>query len=402
MLNRRRFLQAGAGVPIGLGDVTARAASARQPPPRIRRYVPLGDTGLRISDISFGSSRSDEPELVRHAFDRGVTYYDTAESYRSGHAERAIGEALAGVRDRVVIASKTKAWWSERWQSIMRALEGTLERLRTGYVDIYYNHAVNSVERLQNDEWSEFAERARKQGKIRFTGISGHGSNLVECLDYALDNDLADVFLVAFNFVQDPDFYARLRHTFHYVALQPELPKVLDRARRKGVGVIAMKTLVGARNNDMRPYERDGGTFAQAAFRWVLASGKADGLVISMTSRASIDEYVAASGDPELSANDLHLLELYAHLQAGRYCQHGCNVCEGSCPRGVDIAEVLRTRMYDVDYRDRALALADYAALGDAATPCLGCIDQVCYDACPNGLPIAAFTRDAALRLGRA
>ncbi|MDX1431321.1 MAG: hypothetical protein R3286_02615, partial [Gammaproteobacteria bacterium] len=67
MLKRRRFLQAGAGVPFGFAAVAAPAASARQTSPRIRRYVTLGDTGLRISDISFGSSRSDEPELVRHA-----------------------------------------------------------------------------------------------------------------------------------------------------------------------------------------------------------------------------------------------------------------------------------------------------------------------------------------------
>ena len=401
MLNRRRFLRLGAGVPLGLGGAHAFAAGRPAGAPRIRRYVTLGNTGLEISDISFGSSRSDDPDLVRRAFDLGVTHFDTAESYRSGHAERAIGEALRGVRDEVVIASKTKAWWSERWQSMMRALEGSLERLQTDYVDIYYNHAVNSVERLHNDEWREFTERARQQGKIRFRGVSGHGSRLVECLEYALEKDLADVFLVAFNFVQDPDFYDRLRHTFHFVALQPELPVVLEKARRRGVGVVAMKTLVGARNNDMRPYERDGGTFAQAAFRWVLASGKADGLVVSMTSKSSIDEYVAASGEPRMSTADLHLLELYASLQGARYCQHGCNVCEGSCPKGVDIAEVLRTRMYDVDYGDRKLALDDYAKLGDAAAPCLGCSNQVCYDVCPNTIPIAAFTRDAALRLAR-
>jgi len=57
-----------------------------------------------------------------------------------------------------------------------------------------------------------------------------------------------------------------------------------------------MKTLMGARLNDMRPYERGGATFAQAAFRWVLSNPRVDGLIVSMNSREAIDEYLGASG----------------------------------------------------------------------------------------------------------
>jgi predicted aldo/keto reductase-like oxidoreductase len=229
--------------------------------------------------------------------------------------------------------------------------------------------------------------------------MSGHGSHLVESLDYAIDHDLVDVVLVAFSFAQDPDFYAKVKHTLHFVALQEDLPRVLRKARERDVGVIAMKTLMGARLNDMRPYERGGGTFSQAAFRWALSQPFVDALAITMTSRELIDEYVGASGDPLLSSHDLHLLELYAHLQAGRYCWHGCGVCEASCPHGVEIAEVLRARMYDVDYRDRAVAATEYAGIGRNASACLRCAEQPCLGACPVGLPVACFTRDAAARL---
>ena len=92
----------------------------------------------------------------------------------------------------------------------MRALEGSLRRLRTDRIDVYFNHAVNDVARMQNPEWPEFIARAKKQGKIRFTGMSGHGGRLAECLDYALDHDLVDVLLVAHNFGQDPAFYEKL------------------------------------------------------------------------------------------------------------------------------------------------------------------------------------------------
>ena len=60
----------------------------------------------------------------------------------------------------------------------------------------------------------------------------------------------------------------------------------------------------------------------------------------------------------------------------------------------------LRTRMYDVDYRDRELAREEYAQLGAGASACLGCDGTPCAGACPNGIPIADFTRDAARRLG--
>jgi hypothetical protein len=311
-----------------------------------------------------------------------------------------MGEALRGVRDRVVLSSKTKAGAGDTQADMMQALEGSLKRLRTDYLDIYFNHAVNDVRRMQNPEWREFTERAKEQGKIRFRGMSGHGGRLAECLEYAVEQDLVDVVLVAYSFGQDPDLYDRLRHTFHFVALQPELPRALDKAKAKDVGVIAMKTLMGARLNDMRPYEQDGSTFAQAAFRWVLSSPRVDAVLISMTSTAKIDEYVAGSGDPEVRQGDLQLLERYAALQGPSWCRHGCNACEGACPEGVDIAEVLRTRMYAVDYREPALALEDYAKLGAGASACLTCAHQACLGACAFGLPIPELTRDAATRLG--
>ena len=397
-MDRRRFLGVGAGVTAGLAGLGSDASQAATP--RIRGYVTLGNTGLRVSDISFGSSRSSDPALVRHAAARGVTYFDTAESYRGGRAEEAIGEALRGARDRYVIASKHKAWGGESRRQMLTALEGSLRRLRTDYVDIYFNHAVNDVRRLQNPEWAEFTDRAIRDGKIRFRGMSGHGGSLVECLDYALDHDLADVILVAYNFAQDASFYEKLRAQLHYVSLQPELGRMIERASSKGVGVIAMKTLMGARINDMRPWETNGATFSQAAFRWVLSSPHVDGLIVSMTSTADIDEYVAASGSGPIGAADMPLLARYAAMQGQRYCRHACNACEARCPAGVEISEVLRTRMYDVDYRDSVLARADYAALGAGARACLACDGAPCLGACPSGIPIAAFARDAAIRLG--
>ena len=139
--------------------------------------------------------------------------------------------------------------------------------------------------------------------------------------------------LVAYNFGQDPSFTDRLRHAFHWAAIQPDLPRVLKKAKQKDIGVLAMKTLMGARLNDMRPYERRGATFSQAAFRWVLSGGYADALLISMTGKEGIDEYLGASGEAKITQGDLELLERYAQMQTGSVLPERLSRLRGELPR---------------------------------------------------------------------
>ena len=160
-----------------------------------------------------------------------------------------------------------------------------------------------------------------------------------------------------------------------------------------------MKTLRGARLNDMRPYEVDGATFAQAAFRWVLSSGYADALVVTMKSPDQVDEYLGGSGWRRPDAADVSLLERYEARNAATQCRYGCSACADSCPQGVPISEVLRTRMYDQDYGDLELAREDYARLGAGASACLTCADKTCAGACPYGVNIDALTAPTHRRL---
>ena len=140
----------------------------------------------------FVSSRTTDPEVVRHALSRGINYFDTAEGYKGGASEESMGAALAGRRNDVIIASKTQCGVATKRHELMTALEGSLRRLDTDRIDVYFNHAVNETARLENEEWFAFASAAKAQGKIRFTGMSGHGGNLVECIDHAVSNDLVD------------------------------------------------------------------------------------------------------------------------------------------------------------------------------------------------------------------
>jgi len=402
MIDRREFLRRTMALGLAPAMLPLRAGAAPATPPRVRRRVPLGRTGLAVPDIAFGTSRlAGDVSLVHHALDRGITYFDTAEDYTRGASEETLGRALEGRRDEVVLTSKTGARADARRADLFDALEGSLRRLRTDRIDIYMNHAVNDVARLRNDEWFEFVARAKAQGKIRFSGLSGHGGHLAECLELAIDEGLVDVVLVAHNFGQDPTFFERFTRSSDLVARQPGLPPLLRRARAKGIGAIAMKTLRGARLNDMRPYEGAGATFAQAAFRWVLAGGLVDALVVTMNTPEQVDEYLGASGWTTAHHADVGLLRRYAQRTQASQCRYGCLGCEGACPRGHPIPDLLRARMYAEDYEAPELAAAALRAEGLSSDACAGCDGSPCADACPHGLAIPELAARLPAALGR-
>ena len=392
MSNRRNFLKAGV---LATAAITAptRQPFARNFKGEVKSYKRLGRTNLKVSDISFGTSRlrSGEEHLIHHAIDRGINYFDSAEGYTRGQAEKVLGNALTGKRDQVYLVSKTMIGPETKQTEMMERLEKSLKSLKTDYVDIYMNHAVNDVKVVANPEWLSFIELAKKQGKIRFTGISGHGGYLVDCINYALDHDMIDIMLTAYNFGQDPKFYEGLTRRLDWIATQEALPKAISRAKDMDVGVIAMKTLMGARLNDMRPYEQDGSTYSQAAFKWVLSNDEVDALVITMKTTGDIDEFLAASGSSQLSRIEDELLKQYAKLNGMSYCKQVCNSCEGSCPAQVPIADVMRTRMYAIDYKDIELAKDEYALLKSDATSCLTCSGEPCKNACPKGVDISKW-----------
>jgi predicted aldo/keto reductase-like oxidoreductase len=377
-------------------------------PSEIRRRVTLGKTGIEVPDISFGTfSLETDEKLVHYALDRGITHFDTAESYTEGRAEEVLGRGLRGHRSEVTITSKYVAQAEDSAKRQMSILESSLRRLDTDYIDLYLNHAVNDIARLESEEWQTFVEQAKRQGKIRASGISGHAGRLHECLTYALDHQLADVILAAYNFAQEPSFQQRLTRSlkdlassFDLVTTHPELPAILQRAHSEGVGVMVMKTLKGARQNDMRPFESADRTFSQAAFRWVLSNPAVDGLVVSMNNREMIDEYVEASGSGPPDAEDFALLARYESRNAGNSCLIGCGICAESCPASVPIPDIQRMRMYALDYGLSEVARREYRSLPLNAAACLECDGARCASACPNGLPTASRNLDTHRRLG--
>ena len=138
--------------------------------------------------------RQGEEHLVHHALDLGINYFDTAEGYGNGRSETVIGKALKGVRrDQYYLATKIGARSDESAASMMSRLDACLDRLQTDYVDVFFTWAVNDIERLRNPEWHEFAAKAKDQGKVRFTGMSGHAGKLIECTEYAVEQDMFEI-----------------------------------------------------------------------------------------------------------------------------------------------------------------------------------------------------------------
>ncbi|MDQ1349376.1 MAG: Aldo ket red protein [Acidobacteriota bacterium] len=389
----RRTLLAAAAVAGGTAVVGGLASSQGGPPtPSAMRSRTLGRTGLKVSEIGFGGYPMDDPDVLVYALERGINYVDTAHCYRGGASERAIGPALKGRRNRFVLTTK---WCPHhigkepKRQVFLDMLDESLRRLGTDYVDIVLNHEVgrhsdgSGVERLKNPEMLEAFAVAKKAGKARFLGASGHDGDLPQVMGHAIDSGLFDVLLCRYSFLD-----------------YPEQQKLIDRAAAAGVGFIAMKTLAGAKGADLDRFRDRQTSFKQAALKWVLANPKLSNLIISISNRKQVDEYVAASGAP-LAAADRALLDEYQARFSNEVCRF-CNACEPACPDDVRIADILRFAMYFHDYGQEGRGVESYARLvaAERAAHCSHCAG-FCEAACDYDLPVKSLLirADAALSL---
>ncbi len=154
-------------------------------------YRRLGRSDLEVSALSLGIlsmvgggtwGMQDQREAVRTitmACDSGINFFDTAESYAEGESERVLGQALTGRRSQVVIASKVSSDHLTPFD-LIRACEGSLRRLGTDYLDLYYIHWPNPA--IPLEETMGALTRLQEQGKIRVIGCSNFGHKDMEKL----------------------------------------------------------------------------------------------------------------------------------------------------------------------------------------------------------------------------
>jgi len=349
---------------------------------RIRNYRRLGRTNFKVSDIAVGTGRFQGTEVARLAMDRGVNYFDTAPDYAENGSELALGKALREVqRDKIFLATKFCVADGHLPNDtpvaeIIRAVEGSLQRLQTDYVDLIHVHSCDSVERLLAANIHEAFDRLREQGKARFLGVSTHTPNLEAVAHAAIDSQRFDVMMLAYHF-----------------GLWASLRPILEKAHAADVGIVAMKTLKGAKHENLAEFQREAGAYSQTAFRWVLSNPTVSCLVVSFSQLKHVDEYLYASGQA-VRDSDVALLERYDELTSGDYCQPHCGVCLDSCSYDLPINDVLRYRMYYRDYGWEGEGLRRYAKLENNASHCLGCAAP-CAGRCPIGVPIREKMMDA-------
>jgi predicted aldo/keto reductase-like oxidoreductase len=214
--------------------VAARAAESAAGQDLPRRV--LGRTKLEVSALSLGTwppgkcDTMDTPvveALVREALDLGINYIDAARAY--DNAEEAIGNAVRGRRDQVILSTKV---WADTAEEAEASFQQSLKALQTDYVDLLYIHSMGDRDPqkvMASDGSLPYVLKQKKAGKARFVGLSGHCRP--ELFVPMIETGEMDVVLMAMNFVD--------RYTYGFEE------KVLPAARKHDMGVACMKVFGG-------------------------------------------------------------------------------------------------------------------------------------------------------------
>lgn len=379
LTKRRNFLKAFGSSLLGLGLFKDAKASplemshlqAPASPPKIKKYNSLGKTGLKVSDISCGAISLFEPNVLRYAYECGVNYFDTAETYLRMKGESYVGQALKEIRDKLVITTKHGYNFNQKIEraSIFKRVEASLKRLETDYIDIAMVHSLDDTSSLQNDELQAAYAQLKKEGKIRFTGFSTHNAKLT--LKQALDSDFAQVVLFIYNHMEGK-----------------EIEPLIKKLHQKGIGTVAMKIFAGGMQGNLKSMVNQNVSYPQAAIRWVLSNPDIDCCIPTLSSYSHVEEYLAVSGQT-LDRASLDMLARYRQQADHLYCRVSCKACLSSCPNHVAINDVLRYAMYFESYGMEKEAVFYYSELEEAKRPlsCASCAGY-CERACPYGLKV--------------
>ncbi len=225
-MDRRTFLQYSVAA-MGMNPVQA----LNSPIP----MATLGRSQLRVSRMAVGGyhmavrGETEGIRIIQRAIDLGINFFDSAYHYHNGGSDGIYGRALSdGRRQKVILMSKAE---KRDRVGAMRQLEETLRRMRSDYLDLWQCHEVSEQSEIDQilapGGALEAFVQAKKEGKVRYIGFTGHR-------DPAVHKRLLDAF----------DGWETVQHPVnlidpHYLSF---IAGILPQARRKGLGVIAMKS----------------------------------------------------------------------------------------------------------------------------------------------------------------
>jgi len=359
----------------------ANEAKGGEPAKILRRT--LGRTGIELPIVSMGVMNSDNPALVRASYELGIRHFDTAAYYMEGRNEQIVGRVIKelGVRDEVYIGTKifhgglreeTKP--ADIKNRIPKLCEESLKRLGMDYVDILYIHSIHEPEEAKNEETIAAMLKLKEQGKARNIGITTH-TKLHEIMNAAIDADAWDVILTVVNFT---------------LGDYTELFDSIEKAAGKGIGVIAMKTQAGCQRRsriDWGDYFATP-TVSTAALKWVLRNEHITTAIPGYTTFEHMKQDFSVAYGLEYTPDELELMEDKNIKAAMGFCRQ-CDVCRGTCPKGADVATLMRTHMYAARYTNFAHARATLRDIprGRGLDACSSC--GSCSARCAHSVDIA-------------
>lgn len=213
-------------------------------------------SSLALGGHALGTTQSveDATRLAHAALDLGITFWDNAWDYHDGRSEEWMGKALKGKRDKVFLMTKVCTHGKGR-DAAMRMLDQSLSRLGVDHLDLWQVHAVASLEQVESakslDGVLEALDLAKKQGKVRYTGFTGHTNPKVHLAMLATDYPFDAVQMPLSVFDGNNDGFQK---------------NVLPELLRRKIAPIAMKSLCG----NAKPL-RDGVVTVEEALRYTLS-----------------------------------------------------------------------------------------------------------------------------------
>jgi aryl-alcohol dehydrogenase-like predicted oxidoreductase len=316
------------------------------------RYRRLGNTGIEVSEVGFGvwtvstgwwGEVDDERSvrLLRRAYEEGINYFDTADTYGSGKGETLLADAFGGMRERIVISTKigydfynyTKRRsqqerpqdWSEEF--LRFALEQSLKRLETDYVDFLQLHNAK-MDAVENDALFGLMEEFKKEGKIRSYGIAlGPKIGWLEEGQRAMrERNVSGVQMIYNLLEQDPgrDLIATARETGASLIVRvPHSSGMLEGKYTKDTTFDKNDhrrhrprewLLDGLKKVEQLDFLTASGerTLGQAALKFVLASPEIASTLPNIYDEEQLKEFAAAPETPDLTEEELvRIEELY-------------------------------------------------------------------------------------------
>lgn len=323
--------------------------------------VTLGKTGITVDKNGFGAlpiqriSSDDAVYLLHKALDHGITFYDTARSYTD--SEEKLGRAFSGMRDRIYIATKTPSVTAE---GFWKDLETSLSLLKTDYVDIFQFH--NPAFCPKPGDGSGLYEamlEAKKQGKIRFIGITNHRLSVAR---EAIDSGLYDT----------------MQFPFSYLATEKDL-EIVEACRRQNMGYLCMKAL-------------SGGLITNSAAAYAYLAQYPHVLPIWGVQREKeLDEFLSYMDNPPQLDDSLRaVIEKDREQLLGNFCR-ACGYCM-PCPVGIEINTCARMSLLIRRSPSAAQLTEEAQAMMKKIEDCLHC--GQCSKKCPYHLDTPALLAD--------